>query len=107
MAFSQILIFLFVLIAWVVCAAETVCRIALFATSEYSVSSDGILLIRGWFLGKIIKDINLPDVISVTLSSFNQQENCGTVVISTCDGKKHKLRDIKSPEEFMNYIISY
>lgn len=97
----------FATIGIIACAFESICRIALFVTAEYSVLSDGRLLIRGQFLGKIIEDIFLADIIAVNLLSYNKELDCGTVVIMTNDGKGHKLREIKSPEKFMDYIVNY
>lgn len=102
-SFSLILIFLLVFIAWAICTFETVCRIILFITAEYAIMPDGIVWIRGRFLGKINEDINISDVVSVNLRSFNQEENCGTVVILTKDGNIHELWKIKSPETFIEY----
>lgn len=106
MSYSQILIFSFVLIAWAVCAIETVWRIILFVTAEYAVMPEGIIRCRGIFLGKINEDINISDVVSVNLRSFDQEEDCGIVVIMTRDGRRHKLREIKSPGTFIDYIMS-
>ena len=63
--------FFFAIIGIIACAFETICRIALFVTAEYFVLSDGRLLIRGQFLGKIIEDIFLSDIIAVNLLSYN------------------------------------
>lgn len=106
-AFSENLIFLILPIACIVCAVWTISSVVLFLTAEYTIFPDRVLRVRGRFFGPISEDINLSDVVTVTLRYFNQQENCGTVVILTQDGRSHKLRDIKSPEEFMDYIINY
>lgn len=106
-AFSENLIFLILPIACIVCAVWTISSVVLFLTAEYTIFPDRVLRVRGRFFGSISEDINLSDVVTVTLRYFNQQENCGTIVILTQDGRSHKLRNIKSPEEFMDYIINY
>lgn len=105
--FSGKLIFLIFPIACMVCAVWTISSVVLFVTAEYSILPDRVIHIQGRFFGSISEDINLSEIVAVTLRSFNQQENCGTVIILTQDGKNHKLRDIKSPEKFMDYIVNY
>lgn len=97
-------IFLFAVIGVIVTAFETICRVAYYITAEFSISPNGILLIRGRFFGKIFEDIPMSDIISVNLLSYNKELDCGTVVVLTSNGEGHKLIGIKSPAVFIDYV---
>lgn len=97
-------VFLFAAIGIFVCVFETICRIIYYITAEFSISSDGILLIRGRFFGKIIEDIPMSDIIAVNLLSYNKEFDCGTVVILTSSGRGYKLIGIKSPAALIDQV---
>lgn len=97
-------VLLFAVIGILVCVFETICRIIYYFTAEFSISSDGILLIRGRFFGKIIEDIPISNIIAVNLFSYNKEFDCGTVVILTSPGQRHKLIGIKCPAALIDQV---
>lgn len=81
-------------------------RIILFLTAEYTIMSDRIIICKTEFFRKSTDIIDLQCITNIFLESFIRGEgmNCGTVTIQTNDGKRHKLRCIKSPTDFIDAI---